>query len=193
MQQQDSHAGGALRADAQRNQDAIVAAATQEVARVGPRASLEEIARLAGVGSATLYRRFPSRRSLMQAVFRDQVAELCDRADQLRGESSVGAALRRWLLEVADYAGSTRGLAESLELPVSDGTAAVVGSCEVLLLAAAEMLLSDAREGHAVREDVTASELLALVAAVSSIGGNQDGGRHARRLMALALDGVAPA
>ncbi|MBU2669687.1 TetR/AcrR family transcriptional regulator [Actinoplanes bogorensis] len=104
-----------MRADARRNYEQILAAAEAEVARAGADASLEEIARRAGVGSATLHRHFPSRQSLLEAVFHDRVVALCDRAHQLAAAGDdPGRALADWLRELAAYGATTRGLAKSL-------------------------------------------------------------------------------
>ena len=89
------------RADARRNFDQIVAAAEAEIARHGADASLEEIARRAGVGSATLHRHFPSRQALLEAVFHDRVEVLCVQARELAGHPDPGAALGEWLRAVA--------------------------------------------------------------------------------------------
>src|SRR5690606_17944092 len=105
---------GAMRADARRNYERIVRAASEAVARDGAEASLEAIARAAGVGSATLHRHFPSRWSLLQAVFTDRVRGLCDRAEELRTAPGPLEALRTWLREVAVYSTTTRGLAASI-------------------------------------------------------------------------------
>jgi AcrR family transcriptional regulator len=103
-----------MRSDARRNYELLLAAAVAEVARTGADASLEKIARDAGVGSATLHRHFPSRQALLEAVFHDRVEGLCAEARELAGSPDPGRALADWLRAVAVYGATTRGLAASL-------------------------------------------------------------------------------
>jgi AcrR family transcriptional regulator len=180
-----------LRADAQRNHDAILAAAAAELARVGSAASLEAIARQAGVGSATLHRRFPTRRDLVQAVFADQIQALCDRAAPLRAQNSPAAALREWLGEVAAYSARTRGLADSIRFDDADP---VDDSCEAALASTAISLLQPAQVAGGVRETVTALQLLTLVNGISiAAQDHADPSRTAVVLVDLAFEGIAAA
>ena len=110
----DTAARRLLRADAQRNYDRVLAAARDAFATHGAGASLEEIARQAGVGSATLHRHFPSRASLLRAVFRDRVEALCARAEEHTLASEPGTALFSWLRDFNTYAAASRGLVASL-------------------------------------------------------------------------------
>ncbi|MBM2618857.1 TetR/AcrR family transcriptional regulator [Actinoplanes sp. LDG1-06] len=179
-----------MRADARRNYEQILAAAEAEVARAGADASLEEIARRAGVGSATLHRHFPSRQALLEAVFHDRVVALCDRARELAAGGDAGPALTDWLRSLASYGAVTRGLARSLLGGTQNPTA---GTCETMLLEAGDALLRPARAAGAVRPEVTIVDLLTLVNAVSlATEGSPDAGAEAARLVTLALDGVRP-
>ncbi|KAB1947555.1 helix-turn-helix transcriptional regulator [Micromonospora sp. ALFpr18c] len=176
-----------MRADAQRNYDLIVTAASAAIAREGAYASLEEIARSAGVGSATLHRHFPSRWSLLQAVFRTCVRNLAARADDLLAEPDALAAFTTWLHEVTAYATTTRGLAVTLlnAPPEEDGT------CGATLTAAGEKLLRRATDQGSVRSDVTMTDVLTLANAISLAAQPADAAK-AERLLTLALAGIQP-
>lgn len=184
--------GPPKRADARRNYDRIIEAAAAEVARHGADASLEEIARRAGVGSATLHRHFPSRWGLLQAVFQERVAQLCDEARSLAAEHPPATALTRWLTSLAVFGAVTRGAARSL-LPATgtNAGAALDSRCEQLLTEAGADLLARAQEDGTVRDDVTALELLSLANAVSLAAEHTpDAAHHATRLMGIALGGL---
>ncbi len=99
-----------MRADARRNYERLVATATAAFAERGAEASLDDIARRAGVGSGTLYRHFPTRQALLEAVYRDQVEELCSQARELLASPSPGDAFATWLRAMASYMTTKRGL-----------------------------------------------------------------------------------
>jgi AcrR family transcriptional regulator len=188
--EQQMTTGRPLRADAQRNHDAIVAAAAAELAHSGANASLEEIARKAGVGSATLHRRFPTRRDLVQAVFADQIRTLCDRAVPLSAEHPPDAALREWLGEVAAYSARTRGMADAVRFGDDTPTN---GSCEAALASTATALLRSAQAAGTVHGNVTALTLLALVNGISlAAQEHADPAETATTLTDLAFHGIAP-
>jgi AcrR family transcriptional regulator len=105
----------AVRKDAQRNRDALLIAAADAFAERGVECSLEEIARRAGVGIGTLYRHFPNRDALIEAVYRREVATLCDRVPDLLGKHQPIDALRMWLREFAGYVARKRGMAMALK------------------------------------------------------------------------------
>ncbi|WP_250002385.1 TetR/AcrR family transcriptional regulator [Actinoplanes sp. M2I2] len=181
------------RADARRNYDQIVAAAEAEIDRHGADASLEEIARRAGVGSATLHRHFPTRQALLEAVFHDRVEVLCAQADELAKRPDAGAALVDWLRAVAVYGATTRGLARSLLDGGRDPAPPVDSTCEAMLVGAGGELLRLAHDAAAVRPEVSIVDLLTLVNAVSlATEGSTDAAAEATRLVDLALEGVRP-
>jgi AcrR family transcriptional regulator len=182
-----------MRADARRNHDRILAAAAEAVAEHGAEASLEEIARRAGVGSATLHRHFPSRQRLLEAVFRDKVEVLCATAGGLAADPDPGHALATWLRAVAGHAVSNRGLAASLMRGARDGDAALGTTCHTMITAAGAGLLARAHRANAVRSDVSITDLLALVNAISLAAEQEpDGAAQTDRLLTLALTGVHP-
>ncbi len=188
----DSTARRPLRADARRNYERILAAAQEAFAAHGAGASLEEIARHAGVGSATLHRHFPSRRSLLEVVFHDRVEALCARAQECAEESEPGAALFSWLGGFNAYAAASRGLAASL---LHDGRDTDLlqqnDSCKMMITNAAGELLHAAQQAGAMRPGVHAEDLLTLVSAISLATEHHDDGR-AGRLLDIAIDGIRP-
>lgn len=102
------------RSDARRNYQRILAVAEAEVAVHGAEASLEQIARTAGVGSATVRRHFPTRRALLEAVFQERIEGLCERAHRLSTSEDGRTALLEWLRALVLYAVSARGFANTL-------------------------------------------------------------------------------
>jgi AcrR family transcriptional regulator len=172
-----------VRADARRNRDLLVSVASEVVAQQGAEASLEEIARRAGVGSATLHRHFPSRFALLDAVFAERVTVLCELAAELLAAPDASDALVRWLRELVRHAVHNRGLATSL----AKGTGE---SCHAKILAAGAALVTRAQEAAVIRADVTAGELLRLANGVSLAAEEDE--QVADRLLTLAVTGLAP-
>ncbi|MEV0415261.1 helix-turn-helix domain-containing protein [Streptomyces sp. NPDC050448] len=180
-----------MRADARRNHDRIVAAAEAVIAEHGAEASLEEIARRAGVGSATLHRHFPTRQALLETVFKGRVEALCARAHDLLSDPHPEAALVTWLRAVGAHAVANRGLGASLMRGARDGEPTLGSTCHAMIVSAGDQLLTRAREAHAVRPEVTITQLLKLVGAIALATEQEpDGPAEADRLLALAIDGV---
>jgi AcrR family transcriptional regulator len=180
------------RADARRNYARILAVAEREVAAHGADASLERIARLAGVGSATVRRHFPGRRALLQAVFGERIESLCAHAEALAGAADARAALLEWLGALTDYCASARGMGEAL---AQDGPADSPHEsvCAVVLGRGLEPLLRRAAQAGAVAPDVTAADLLSLVTGIAlATEGRPEAAAEARRLLDLTVRGVSP-
>ncbi|RYZ43879.1 MAG: TetR/AcrR family transcriptional regulator [Myxococcaceae bacterium] len=177
-----------LRADGQRNRERIVAAAAELVGRDGAQASLEEIARRAEVGSATLHRHFPSRQALLEAVFRDGVAQLCARAAAQPGEDPA-AELAAWLEEVTVYTATHRGLAVAL-LAGPDGLSAEEICSTDMLLDVLKVLVARASSVDAIRAGATTEDLMKLANAIAVA--NENDPLTARRVLRLALTGIRP-
>ena len=171
-----------MRADARRNRDRLVSMASSVVAEQGAEASLEEIARRAGVGSATLHRHFPTRLALLDAVFAERVAALCELGADLRAAPEPAAALVRWLRELIRHVVRNRGLGTSLLKGTGE-------SCHARILAAGEGLVTRAR--GAIRADVTTEELLKLANGVALAAAEDE--QLADRLLTLAVTGLASA
>ncbi|MFC8528098.1 TetR/AcrR family transcriptional regulator [Nocardia sp. NPDC057227] len=171
----------AQRADWQRNHRRLLEVAAAVVARDGADASLEAIARAAGIGSATLHRHFPSRHALLDEIFLDGVTALCRRTGELGDEP--GRALLRWIAELTVYAASTRGLAATLAAERASGEL----DCHGVLFDTATTLTE--RAAGTLRPGVTASDLLRLSTAISTA--TEGDPETARRLIRLALAGIA--
>jgi len=152
------------RSDARRNRTHILAVAEAEVAAQGAQASVERIARVAGVGSATVRRHFPTREALLEAVFAQRVRALCDRARTLLDEPDSRSALVTWLRELLAYSLAARGLADVLAYePLQDEA----DSCAAAIGAAGAPLLRRAVDDRAVRADVTVDDLLTVVVGIA--------------------------
>ncbi|MEU1264475.1 helix-turn-helix domain-containing protein [Streptomyces cellulosae] len=177
------------RADARRNYARILTVAEEEVAAHGADASLEQIARTAGVGSATVRRHFPTRRALLEALSRKRIEALCDRAQELTGKGDSRNALLEWLGDVVTYCVSARGLAAALAY---DGPAHE-NSCSAALEEAAGPLLRRAVEDETVAADVTVADLITLVVGIAlATEHDPDPAARADRLFRLAVTGLSP-
>ncbi|PSL06079.1 TetR family transcriptional regulator [Haloactinopolyspora alba] len=150
-----------MRADARRNHERIVAVAREAFAEHGVEASLDEIARRAEVGPGTLYRHFPQRQALMEAVYRDDVAGLSRRAQELLDEYPPGDALAQWLREQVDYLVRRRGLASTLKATLGPDSE-TFAACKAMLTGAASALLTAGQEAGVVRSDLTPRDVLVL-------------------------------
>jgi len=171
------------RADWQRSRERLLAAASDVVRRDGARASLEEIARQAGVGSATLHRHFASREMLLSEVFEQEVLRLADRGREL-ADAAASDGLSVWLDELVRYTAATRGLAVTLRLGGRDG------ACYRAVAEVAERLAANAAAEGRLRTDVTAEDLLAIANGVAIQA--EERPDFAARLLHIALDGAVP-
>src|SRR6266567_6499240 len=151
-------AGGAgqdrpMRADARRNYGRLLAAALAAFSEQGAdTASLEEIARRAGVGIGTLYRHFPTRQALLEAVYRDQVDALRARADELLGSLPPDAALAAWLRDLLEFGRTKRRLTSAL-LTTHSKDSELISSCSSVMRGAVTDVLTRAQQAGAVRAD----------------------------------------
>ncbi|MFF1867789.1 TetR/AcrR family transcriptional regulator [Kitasatospora herbaricolor] len=180
-----------MRADARRNYERIVAAAGTVIAEHGAEASLEQIARHAGVGSATLHRHFPTRQALLETVFKGRVEALCAKAEDLLPGSDPAAALITWLRAVGAHAVANRGLGAALMQGAPGEDPTLGTTCHAMIVNAGEALLTRASQAGAVRPEVTTTDLLKLVSAVALATEREpDGPAEADRLLTLAVDGV---
>jgi len=186
--------GGArrpMRADARRNYQALLSAANAAFIEQGADdASLEEIARRAGVGIGTLYRHFPTRQALLEAVYRDQVEVMSARAEALLADAPPGEALVVWLRALVEFGSTKRSLTSGI-LATLDKDSELVSSCSAMLRQSATALLSRAQEAGEVRPDANALDLIRLVHAVSMTvqrGGGDAG--QADRMIGLIMDGL---
>jgi AcrR family transcriptional regulator len=177
-----------VRADAQRNTDALLEAALAVFATSGVDAPVREIAEKAGVGVGTVYRHFPQRSDLIAAVFRHEVDACADAAPVLAAEHEPGEALARWMQRYAAFIAAKRGLAAALHSgnPAFDTLPAYF---EKRLRPALRTLLEAAAAAGEMRADVEPDDLLGAVARLC-MQANNDGSAHAQRMVALLVDGL---
>src|SRR4051812_19275734 len=166
------------RADAQRNREKILAAARGAFAEPGAEVSMAEVSRRAGVGMATLYRNFPGRRELLEALYTDEVDALCAAAGELDFEA--------WLRRFFTYFASKRPIAaELLEHTGSDDP--VFGRNRDRVLASGRPLLAAAQAAGEIRDDLTFEQILDLVIAIARLPGEPD---YVEPILQAALDGL---
>ena len=180
-----------MRADAQRNYERLLSAAMAAFTEHGADdASLEEIARRAGVGIGTLYRHFPTRQALLEAVYRDQVEVLRARADELRESDEPAEALAAWLRALVAFSSTKRSLTTAL-LATLGKDSDLLSACSMVICGAADTLLSRAQQAGVVRPDADARDLIRLVHAVNIATQHvpTDPGQT-DRLLGLVLDGL---
>ena len=171
-----------LRADAQRNRDKLLTVAVDAFAEHGIEASLEDIARRAGVGIGTLYRNFPTRQDLFEAVYVSEINELAAVA------SAVSAlppwdALFAWMKRFVEYAVTKRAIIDAL-----NRESEMFATCRKAMYAAGEPLFDRAQAAKVVRADVSFDDVLRMVSGLTSAAFVDDGQRE--RVLALALDGL---
>ncbi|WP_249998531.1 TetR/AcrR family transcriptional regulator [Actinoplanes sp. M2I2] len=158
-----------MRADARKNYDQLVAVARDVVTQEGADASLRDIARRAGVGLGTMYRHFPTRETLLEALLRTSFDELTDKAAELRSADSASAALVSWLGDFVACAHNYRGVIDLMVAAIEDPGSALHTSCVTMKAAGAELLARAQAEGTA-RTDIDATDLYALGGALAWVG-----------------------
>jgi AcrR family transcriptional regulator len=174
------------RADARRNYDKVLAAAREAFAEGGESTALEEIARRAGVGIGTLYRHFPNRQALLEALYLEEVEELCRSAAQLEG-AEPWEALNGWFERFIGYLATKRALAGEL-LNYLDADASLFKASRASLFAAGEPLLVRAQEAGVVRQDVTIAEVIQMVIGIGKIPAGDPA--QTKHILRIALDGL---
>jgi len=174
------------RADARRNYAKVLAAAREAFAEGGEDTSLEEIARRAGVGIGTLYRHFPTRQALLEALYVDEVEEVCRSAEGLEG-AEPWEALNSWFERLIGYVATKRALAHEL-LNYLDRDAELFRVCRASLFAAGEPLLRRAQEAGAVRADAEFPEVMQMVIGIAKIPASDPA--QIDHMLRIALDGL---
>ncbi|MGO9974876.1 MAG: TetR/AcrR family transcriptional regulator [Solirubrobacteraceae bacterium] len=174
------------RADALRNYEKVIAAAREAFAEGGASVSLEEIARRAEVGIGTLYRHFPNRQALLEAVYVDEVDALCRSAVELEG-LEPWEALVSWLHRFVAYMATKQALAQEL-LGYVDRGAPVFQTCRTTIFAAAQPLVERAQRAGVLRTDTDLPEIIQMVGGIAKIQpGTPEQIDH---ILAIALDGL---
>jgi AcrR family transcriptional regulator len=174
------------RADARRNYEKVLAAAREAFAEGGESTALEEIARRAGVGIGTLYRHFPNRQALLEALYVDEVEEVCRSAAGLEG-ADPWEALSGWFERFIAYMGTKRALAAEL-LNYLDQDAPLFQVCRTSMFEAGEPLLKRAQEAGVVRPDVNIGEVIQMVVGIAKIPASDQ--RQTEHIVRVALDGL---
>ena len=177
------------RADAQRNRDGLLEAAKAAFTEAGPEASLEEIARRADVGIGTLYRHFPTRDAIVEAVYRREVQHLADAAPRLADDLPPAEALRAWMGVFIDYIAAKKVIAPALKSLVGGGSALYADS-SARINGAIALLVERARASGDIRPDADSADLLRALIGFAYVNSAPDWEASARRLIDLLIDGL---
>ena len=183
----DQFPAPARRADAERNRGKILAAARTAFADPDAEVSMAEISRRAGVGMATLYRNFPGRQELLEALYTDEVDAVCQAAETIDGEKP-GAALAAWLHRFFAFTFSKRHIAAEL-LKQTDRSNPLFRNSRTRVMAAGRPLLAAAQHAGEVRDDLTLEQILDMIVAIATIHG---GTGYTGPILQTALDGLRP-
>jgi AcrR family transcriptional regulator len=178
-----------LRADARRNRDKLIEAAAPAFAEHGVDASLEEIARRAGVGIGTLYRHFPTREHLVEVVYRREVELLCAASDELARRERPDVALEDWMLRFVGYIATKRGMANSLRLLLASNSD-LFAKTSGMIPQALHRLVEAAAAGGYIRKDIESSDVLHALSGIYSAPDSPDWRDRSRRLVRLLMDGL---
>jgi AcrR family transcriptional regulator len=174
------------RADARRNYEKVLNAAREAFAEGGESTALEEIARRAGVGIGTLYRHFPNRQALLEALYVGEVEEMCRSAAELDGDDPW-AALNAWFEGFIAYIATKRALAAELQNYL-EMDAPLFQSCRTALYEAGEPLLKHAQEAGLVRQDVAIGDVIQMVVGIAKMPTSDP--KQNEHILRVALDGL---
>ncbi len=178
-----------MRADAARNRDRLLEAAVRAFAYDATDATLDAIAKEAGVGIGTLYRHFPTREALVEAAYRNELARLCDAAPELLESRSPDQALRAWMDRFVDYMTTKRGMADALRAVIASGGNPYAHSRDRLIEAITALLTAGSDAGS-IRADVEPADVLATLSGISLAAGEAAQREQASRLLDLLMDGL---
>ncbi|HEX7107134.1 MAG TPA: helix-turn-helix domain-containing protein [Acidothermaceae bacterium] len=184
----DTAAARPMRADAQRNRDALLEAASAAFAENGVDTSLEDVAKRAGVGIGTLYRHFPTRDALIEAAYRRGVEQMCDAADELRATHEGDEALELWMQRFVGYVATKRGLAGALKLSGEGDHAELFAYVHERIKTALAALTDAAAATGRVRSDVDGMDLIRALSGICMVSDQAQ--EQARRLITLLMDGL---
>ncbi len=176
------------RADGQRNRERLLEAAKAAFAEAGPDISLDEIARRAGVGIGTLYRHFPTRDAIVEAVYRREVAQLADAATRLLDELPPGAALHEWMRLFVDYIATKKVIASALG-SIAGGAALYAASGE-RIQQAMSLLVTRAAAAGQIRADADPADILRALVGFTYFNTSPGWEASAHRLIDLLMDGL---
>ena len=179
------------RMDAQRNRVRILEVAKEAFARSGAGTSLDDIAKQAGVGAGTLYRHFPTRDALLEAVYRTEVEKLAAAERKLAQDLSPIEALRAWMLLFVDYIATKQIIAPALNTLVG-GPSKVYEASGAQITGAIRALVEPAIESGDIRRDLDPLDLLRALIGVSNVTCGPDWQQSARRLVDILITGSRP-
>ncbi len=179
------------RADAARNRDQLLAVATRVFMSADAEPSMRAIAREAEVGIATLYRHFPTRESLVDAVYQDQVVRLTTGARELLGQLPPAAAMRRWMDSFGDWIATKNGMLDTLLAMIESGEI-THAQTRTELLTAITTILDAGRTAGDLRSDVTAEDIAASLIGIFTVAPLSGHEAQAGRLLNLLMDGLRP-
>src|SRR5277367_403836 len=177
------------RTDAVRNRVRVLEAAKVVFSAGGPDASLEAVARHAGVGIGTLYRHFPTREALFEAVYRREVEQLAELAEQLKAEPSPVDALRRWLRSIVEFVATKKGMSAALALAVSSSSELTAYSFERLTKAVGALLDRAVASGE-IRADISPEDLLRALVGMCLLHDQSGWQASVLRLLDVFVDGL---
>jgi AcrR family transcriptional regulator len=177
------------RADAQRNRQRLIEAAHHAFTTGNGKVPLETVAKEAGVGIGTLYRHFPTREALVEAVYLAERGRLCAAAPELLAQLPPARALRTWMDRFADYIATKQEMADALRALIADGTVTRSQAREQLSVAVREMLDAGVAAGT-LRADVQAEDVVVALVGIFSVCGLPDQREQAGRLLDLVMDGL---
>jgi AcrR family transcriptional regulator len=177
------------RVDAERNRARLLDAAREAFASGREPVTLEQIARDSGVGIGTLYRHFPTREALVEALYRQELAELCASVDGLLAAHSPERALRAWMDRFAGYVAAKREMADALRAVFAAGTVTVSQAREKLSAAVQTILDADAGAGT-LRDDVRADDIVAMIVGMFTATSLAGGHEQLERMFDLLVDAV---
>jgi AcrR family transcriptional regulator len=178
-----------LRADAQRNRQALIAAAREVFDRGQFELPFDDFAALAGLGIGTLYRHFPTRKALVEAVYRNEIDGLCESARQLRLKSSPGEALATFLRTLVAHMDARQGLARTLVLLTTPSDPAIAESSRALEQAVRDMISAAAKAGE-IREDIDAGAVMMVLHGIGASLERPNWRKEAKNVLTLLLDGL---
>ena len=178
-----------LRKDAARNREKLLAAAVELFAERGTEGSLEEVAKRAGVGIGTLYRHFPTRDALVEAAYRNEVAQLRAAADELLAELPPDEALEAFMRRFVDYGTAKRGMRDALQ-SIAGGSATLFSDTRGQVTEAVAVLLRAGAEAGTLRSDVEAEDVLRAMGAIWMVSDGDEFPEQAMRILRLVLDGL---
>jgi AcrR family transcriptional regulator len=185
----DKEAARKPRADALRNRERLLDAARTVFSAGGPEASLEAVARAAGVGIGTLYRHFPTREALFEAVYRHEVEQLADLAERLKKEKRPIAALRQWMHSIVKFIATKKGMSTALAFAIAKDSDLVSYSSD-RLTRAIDVLLEQAIRAGEIRDDVSAEDLLRAIVGMCYAYDQPGWQKNVLRLMDVFIDGL---